>query len=459
MARSGKPKRKTASGRPHVAVGGERLEPGRHLLRLTMPGGERELALHVVVGARRGPRAFVVGGTTVDDGAGLSAVHRLAAELEPARLAGSVLLLGLAHGSGAGDGDGPRARATRWLLALLSGQPSFGVELRSGPPGHRTLPHLRADLGDERVAALARAFGLPVVVDTPGAPGSLRRAAAAAGVPALVLVGGERGRVDPAFVEHAVDGVMNLLRHDKLLPGKPTRPRWRAVVHAAEWRRAPSAGWVAPMCVPGALVAQAEPIARLYDLAGGVSAELAAPGRAVVLAAPTGAWAAADLPLVLLGRLGPRALARAAAHAEDRPRHRVGWCEWVALPELGIGRLHAKIDTGARTSALHVRSLRTVGERGGRPLLEVHLPTGRRPGSGKGRLCRVEVDDWITVRDSGGHEERRPVITTTVALGPVSRRVRVSLTDRGDMLFPMLVGRKALGDDFVVDAAARNLLG
>ena len=102
--------------------------------------------------------------------------------------------------------------------------------------------------------------------------------------------------------------------------------------------------------------------------------------------------------------------------------------------------------------------MRQVGERAGKPLLEVRLPTGRRPNSGKGRVARVEVDESVVVRDSGGREERRPVITTTLALGPVTRRVRISLTDRGDMLFPMLVGRTALGEDFVVDAAARNLL-
>ena len=131
----------------------------------------------------------------------------------------------------------------------------------------------------------------------------------------------------------------------------------------------------------------------------------------------------------------------------------------MSLPELGIPRLHAKIDTGARTSALHVRSMRPVGELAGRPILELQLPIGRRPSGGKGTVARVVVEEYVTVRDSGGHSERRPVIETTLVLGPLRRRVRISLTDRGDMLFPMLVGRTAVGDHFLVDASGRHLLG
>jgi hypothetical protein len=71
----------------------------------------------------------------------------------------------------------------------------------------------------------------------------------------------------------------------------------------------------------------------------------------------------------------------------------------------------------------------------------------------------VVVVEYVTVRDSGGHAERRPVIETTLVLGVLRKKVRVTLTDRGDMLFPMLVGRTAVGDHFLVDASGRHLLG
>src|SRR5439155_7352461 len=123
----------------------------------------------------------------------------------------------------------------------------------------------------------------------------------------------------------------------------------------------------------------------------------------------------------------------------------VGWCERVALPELGVERLRAKIDTGARTCALHVLSMRAAGsDAAGRVLLDVEIPAGKK---GATRSARVAVVEHKAIRDSRGRAERRPVIETTLQLGTVLRRVRVSLTDRGDMLFPMLVGRTALGPE------------
>ena len=69
------------------------------------------------------------------------------------------------------------------------------------------------------------------------------------------------------------------------------------------------------------------------------------------------------------------------------------------------------------------------------------------------------VVEFASVRDSGGHAERRPVVETTLELGGMSRTVRISLTDRGDMLFPMLIGRTALGSELLVDPKARFRFG
>lgn len=141
----------------------------------------------------------------------------------------------------------------------------------------------------------------------------------------------------------------------------------------------------------------------------------------------------------------------------EPPAHTVeiGWCEWVALPELGVARLKAKIDTGARTSALHAISIRPVGTSpGGRALVELELPSGKH---GRAMRVRTELVDFTLVRDSGGHAERRPVLETVLWLGGIERRVRVSLTNRGDMVFPMLVGRTALGPEFRISPTARYL--
>lgn len=134
----------------------------------------------------------------------------------------------------------------------------------------------------------------------------------------------------------------------------------------------------------------------------------------------------------------------------------IGWKEYLDLPELGIHHLKAKIDTGARTSALHVDDLEVlaVGENGRREL-RLHL----RGAHGEPLTARAHQLERIRVTDSGGHAEVRPVIETTLRLGRVEKTVRVTLTDRSGMLFPMIIGRKALEGDFVVDVARKYLQG
>jgi ribosomal protein S6--L-glutamate ligase len=72
---------------------------------------------------------------------------------------------------------------------------------------------------------------------------------------------------------------------------------------------------------------------------------------------------------------------------------------------------------------------------------------------------RAAVRGYAVVRDTSGRTERRPVIETALRLGPLKKRIAVTLTNRGDMLYPMLIGRTALGTGVVVDPSRRYLLG
>ncbi len=139
-------------------------------------------------------------------------------------------------------------------------------------------------------------------------------------------------------------------------------------------------------------------------------------------------------------------------------RLRIGWLERISLPDLGLYGLPAKIDTGARTSALHVVASRPVPSQPppGRPsVIEITLAAG---GTSRRRLSvRVPVKDFVEVLDTSGRRERRPVIETTLELGPLRRRIRLTLTNRGDMLCPVLVGRTALGSAVLVDPSATYL--
>ncbi len=134
----------------------------------------------------------------------------------------------------------------------------------------------------------------------------------------------------------------------------------------------------------------------------------------------------------------------------------VGWREWVTLPDLGVPWIKAKLDTGARTSAIHAHHLRIVEEHGADwAEFEVH-PWQRS--SIDAVACRAPLVDRRTVRSSTGHEDQRPVVLLTLELAGRARPVEVTLTRRDEMGFRMLVGRQALRPIYLVDPG-RSYLG
>ena len=134
----------------------------------------------------------------------------------------------------------------------------------------------------------------------------------------------------------------------------------------------------------------------------------------------------------------------------------LGWREWVALPALGIDAVRAKVDTGARSSALHVDAQWRYSE-GGVPWVVFRL----RPSRHGMRIIEAHapVHDERAVLDSGGHSTRRVFLRTTLRLAGVEREIEINLTDRRGMLFPMLLGRTALDGAFTVDPAQSSLHG
>lgn len=134
----------------------------------------------------------------------------------------------------------------------------------------------------------------------------------------------------------------------------------------------------------------------------------------------------------------------------------IGWREWLKLPDLGIERIKAKVDTGARTSSLHASNIR-FENRGGQKyvLFEVH-PLQRD--SHRQAVCEAPLLEWRYVRNSGGKRTLRPVIETVVEIGEHAHVVELTLISRDEMGFRMLLGRQAIKSDYWVDPARSYLL-
>ncbi|TCO77576.1 ATP-dependent zinc protease [Chromatocurvus halotolerans] len=136
---------------------------------------------------------------------------------------------------------------------------------------------------------------------------------------------------------------------------------------------------------------------------------------------------------------------------------RVGWREWISFPALGIDAIKAKVDTGARTSALHAFKVSPF-ERDGRLYVAFSIHPNQRD-QDTVLECEAPVVDRRSVRDSGGHAEMRYVIEAEIHIGPHQLTAEVTLTDRDSMRFRCLLGRTALKRNFVVDSGRSYLVG
>jgi hypothetical protein len=135
----------------------------------------------------------------------------------------------------------------------------------------------------------------------------------------------------------------------------------------------------------------------------------------------------------------------------------IGWREWLALPELGVRAIKAKIDTGARSSALHAFDIQLF-ERDGQPMVRFCVHPWQR-----------DVEETISaeaplagerlVRNSGGMETLRPVIVTQVELHGRRWPIEITLTARDCMGFRMLLGREAVRRRFLIDPGRSYLSG
>ena len=135
----------------------------------------------------------------------------------------------------------------------------------------------------------------------------------------------------------------------------------------------------------------------------------------------------------------------------------IGWREWVALPQLGVSTIKAKIDTGARTSSLHTGRIEVYRDRGAERVRFTVHPLQET--TEVELVCETDVVDYRRITNSGGRSEYRYVVRTPIRVGSEEWPIELSLTNRESMTFRMLLGRTALRGHLLIDAGRSYLTG
>ncbi|MEE4278869.1 MAG: RimK/LysX family protein [Halieaceae bacterium] len=149
-------------------------------------------------------------------------------------------------------------------------------------------------------------------------------------------------------------------------------------------------------------------------------------------------------------------MAKKNARVQRSPKGIIGWREWCELPELELPGVLAKIDTGAKTSSLHAFNIRPSGRGEDWLCFSVHpVQRRRRPVI----HCEARCVDVRAVTSSNGKSEERPVIETTLVIGGRSFSSEITLSNRDEMGFRMLIGRQSLNKRFLVDPALSYCCG
>jgi len=135
----------------------------------------------------------------------------------------------------------------------------------------------------------------------------------------------------------------------------------------------------------------------------------------------------------------------------------LGWREWVALPDLGLPAIKTKVDTGARTSALHAFLIKPYTDAGVEMIRFLIHPIQRNHDFQV--ECHTPIHDFREITDSGGHREMRYVIRSQIVVANGSWPIELTLTNRDTMRFRMLLGRRAMENRFLVNPGVSYVNG
>jgi uncharacterized protein len=205
------------------------------------------------------------------------------------------------------------ARLAETLFREVVRQSDFGIDLHTAGGERTNYPQVRADLASPGVSELAQAFGCSLIVDSAGPEGSLRRTAVAAGVPTIVYEAGSPRRLEKPCIEVGIAGVLNALRHLKMMPGEPALPPLSFMIDRTHWIRSHTGGILDLRVDLGQPLRRGQEISVNTNPFGRERSQLKAPSAGIVLGLT-------QLPLVHPGD--------AICHVARLPPHEVdAWAE------------------------------------------------------------------------------------------------------------------------------------
>ncbi len=305
MKKSARPTITTRLGKPLV-VAGQAIEPGNtYDLQLGYSQGYTginvSVPVRVVAGPKPGPIVFFAAVVHGDELNGLGIVREFAFE-QPLELERGVVITipvvnvyGMdSHSRYLPDRRDPNrcfpgskngsltGRLTHLVFQEVISQCNYGVDLHTAAVRRTNYPNIRADLDDPAVRKLAHAFGCELIVHSRGAEGSLRRTACRRGIPTIVLEAGEVWKIEPGVVNLGVVGAHNVLKHLKMLKGRPHTPSFQIEVRKSKWVRAEYGGILKFHCAPGDLVKKGQILATNADIFGNIQNSIESPFDGII---------------------------------------------------------------------------------------------------------------------------------------------------------------------------------
>jgi uncharacterized protein len=238
----------------------------------------------VIRGQEPGPILFLTAAIHGDELNGVEIVRRVMTSLTPDQVRGTLICVPVVNRMGflthtrylpgrrdlnryfPGDHRGnAAARTAHALFTEIVKRSTYGIDLHTASVGRTNLPHVRADMSDDKVRRIARAFGMEIIIDFAGGPRTLRAAATHAGVPTIIFEAGETFRFQRNMVARGVAGVRNVLAGLAMIDEPAKEARFQVIVKVSEWVR-PVRGGIADILVrPGDLVYTGDEIASITN--------------------------------------------------------------------------------------------------------------------------------------------------------------------------------------------------